>query len=48
MSDWDRVALAFDVLDDADVMQQFEEQVWLRVDADLWRQFCREVYGMEE
>ena len=47
MSDWDKVALAFDVLDGADVMEQFEDSVWLRVDAELWDKFCREVYGME-
>ena len=48
MSDWDKVSLAFDLLDGADVMEQFEDCVWLRVDAELWQQFCREVYGMED
>lgn len=48
MSDWDKVSLAFDLLDGADVMEQFEEHVWLRVDAELWQQFCREVYGMKK
>ena len=47
MTDWDKVSLAFDVLECADVMEEFEEHVWLRVDRDLWEQFCREVYGME-
>ncbi len=47
MSDWDRMALAFDVLDNADVMHEFDEHVLLRVDRDIWEQFSREVYGME-
>lgn len=48
MNDWDKVSLAFDILDSADVMEQFEGSVWLRVDAELWQQFCQEVYGMED
>lgn len=48
MTDWDKISLAFDVLDGADVIQIFDDSVFLKVDRDLWEQFCREVYGMEQ
>lgn len=39
MSDWDRIALAFDMLESAEVLHEFDDSVTLRVDAELWRDF---------
>lgn len=39
MNDWDRVALAFDVLESSNVMQEFPDAIWIEVDRDLWEAF---------
>ena len=39
MNDFEIVDLAFDILDDAEVMQEFENEVWIKVDKELWNQF---------
>ena len=39
MTDWDSVALAFDMLESADVMQEFDEYLWIQVDREQWEQF---------
>jgi len=39
MSDWDKLALAFDMLESAEVVQEFPDSLWLKVDAGLWRDF---------
>lgn len=39
MTDWDSVALAFDILENADVMQEFDEYLWIQVDREQWEQF---------
>ena len=39
MNDWEVVELAFDILDDADVVEEFEDSVWLKVDRELWEKF---------
>jgi len=39
MNDWDRVALAFDVLENAEVMEEFEDCLWIRVDREQWERF---------
>jgi hypothetical protein len=36
MNDWDKVSLAFDILENADVMQEFDDCVWVRVDREDW------------
>jgi len=39
MNDWDSVALAFDVLENAEVMQEFDDFLWIKVDRDQWERF---------
>jgi hypothetical protein len=42
MADWDKVSLAFDVLENADVMEEFEDYLWIRVNREDWEAFFRE------
>jgi hypothetical protein len=42
MTDWDRVALAFDVLESAEVMQEFADDVWIRVNREDWEELKQE------
>jgi hypothetical protein len=39
MTDWDSVALAFDVLENAEVMQEFDDFLWIKVDREQWERF---------
>lgn len=39
MSDSELVGLAFDLLEDADVIEVFSDSVFLKVDRELWDQF---------
>lgn len=41
MNDFEVVELAFDILEDAEVVQEFESDVWLKVDKELWEKFTR-------
>lgn len=36
MSDWDNVSAAFDLIESAEVMEEFDDSVWLKVDRELW------------
>ncbi len=36
VNDWDRMALAFTVLWNSEVMEEFEDCLWIRVDRDDW------------
>ena len=38
-SDWDKIALAFDMLESAEVMEEFDDSVTLRVDREMWEAF---------
>jgi hypothetical protein len=42
MNDWDRVALAFDVLLNADVMEEFDDCLWIRVNREDWEELFKE------
>ena len=42
MTDWDRVALAFDVLENADVMEEFEDYLWIKVNRYDWEALKQE------
>lgn len=33
------VELAFDILEDAEVMQVFDDEVWIKVDRAMWNEF---------
>jgi hypothetical protein len=39
MTDQEKITLAFDILEDAEVMQEFEDSIWLKVDKELWEEF---------
>lgn len=42
MNDWDKIALAFDMLETAEVLHEFDDSVTLRVDRELWEAFIGE------
>jgi len=39
MTDFEKIELAFDLLEDAEVMQEFDDSVWIKVDRKMWEQF---------
>jgi hypothetical protein len=39
MTDFERIEMAFDLLEDAEVMQVFDDDVWIKVDREMWEQF---------
>ena len=44
MNDQEKVTLAFDMLEDAEVMQVFDNEVWVKLDREMWNEFN----GVEE
>jgi len=39
MTDFEKIELAFDMLEDAEVMQEFDDCVWVKIDKGLWDEF---------
>jgi len=39
MTDGYKVGLAFDLLENANVMQRFEDCIWIEVDREMWEAF---------
>jgi len=39
VNDMKTIELAFDILDDAEVIEEFEDSLWLKVDKYLYAQF---------
>jgi hypothetical protein len=39
MTDFEKIELAFDLLEDAEVMQVFDDDVWIKVDRAMWNEF---------
>ena len=39
MTDFEKIELAFDMLEDAEVMQEFDDCVWVKIDREMWEQF---------
>jgi hypothetical protein len=39
MTDFEKIELAFDLLEDAEVMQVFDDDVWIKVDREMWNEF---------
>jgi hypothetical protein len=39
MTDQEKVTLAFDILEDAEVMQVFDDCVWVKLDREMWNEF---------
>jgi hypothetical protein len=37
--DWNKVSLAFDLLENADVMEEFDTTLWISVDRETWEAF---------
>jgi hypothetical protein len=42
MNDWDKVSLAFDLLENADVMEEFEDCLWIKVHREDWERLKEE------
>lgn len=42
MNDWDKVSLAFDILESAEVMEEFDDHLWLKVGREEWEAFTGE------
>lgn len=47
MSDWEKVKLAFDLLENAEVMEEFNEYLWIKVDREMWEAFIGDDDGGE-
>ena len=39
------IDIALELLNDADVIEEFEKVVWLKVDKNLWINYCKETLG---
>lgn len=39
MTDFEKIELAFDLLEYAEVMQVFDDDVWIKVDREMWNEF---------
>jgi|688.fasta_scaffold800419_4 hypothetical protein len=37
--DWNRLEVGFEMLIDAEVIQEFDDSVWIKVDKESWDQF---------
>jgi hypothetical protein len=42
MNDFEKIELAFDILESADVIEEFSDSIWVKVDIDLWNKFINE------
>jgi hypothetical protein len=42
MTDMEKIELAFDLLESADLIQEFDDSVWIKVDKELWNAFTKE------
>jgi len=38
MTDMDKVTLAFDLLEDADIIEEFEDTLFIKVDKQMWNE----------
>ena len=39
MNDFEKVSLAFDILSDADIVEEFEDTLFIKVDKQMWNEF---------
>ena len=37
MNNWDKVEAAFDLLESAEIMHEFEDSLWIKIDRELWQ-----------
>jgi hypothetical protein len=43
MTDIEKINLAFDILEDADIIEEFDDgTIWIKVDGELYRLFQQE------
>ena len=43
MTDMEKINLAFDILENSEIMEEFDDgTVWIKVDAELYKQFQNE------
>jgi len=40
-NDQDVITLAFDLLESAEVLQEFKQDLWLKVDRETWEALCQ-------
>lgn len=45
MNDFEIVDMAFNILEDAEVMQEFDDSVWIKVDKESWDKFQEAIHG---
>jgi hypothetical protein len=43
MNDYEKVEMALDILENAEVIQEFEDTVWLKIPKEDWEWFKEEV-----
>lgn len=43
MDDYEKVGAALDILESAEVIQEFEDSVWLKISKEDWEWFKQEV-----
>jgi hypothetical protein len=39
MTDMEKINLAFDILYDADIVEEFEDTLFIKVDKEMWDEF---------
>lgn len=39
MTDMEKIELAFDILEDADIVEEFEDTLFIRIDKQMWNDF---------
>jgi hypothetical protein len=47
MNDYDRIEIALDVIESAEVIQEFEDSVWLKLSKEDWQAIQSALYGSE-
>ena len=43
MNDYERLEAALDILENAEVMQEFDDSIWLKISKEDWEWFKEEV-----
>lgn len=42
MTDQEKIEAAFDLLENAEIMQEFADSIWIKVDRALWKELFEE------
>lgn len=43
MNDYEKVEVALDILESAELVQEFDDTVWIKISKEDWERFCSEV-----